>query len=62
MLTDPPRLARLLADQFVKNQIVYNNIDNKIKLKLEILPKYLQYLQLGAYHVGGVVCMWYIIN
>ena len=36
MLTDPPRLARLLADQFVKNQIVYNNIDNKIKLKLEV--------------------------
>ena len=29
----PPRLARLLADQFVKNQIVYNIIDNKIKLK-----------------------------
>ena len=35
MLTDPPRLARLLADQFVKNQIVYDIIDNKIKLKLK---------------------------
>ena len=35
MSTDPPRLARLLADQFVKNQIVYNIIDNKIKLKLK---------------------------
>ena len=35
MLTDPPRLARLLADKFVKNQIVYDIIDNKIKLKLK---------------------------
>ena len=26
MLTDLARLARLLADQFVKNQIVYNII------------------------------------
>ena len=36
MLTDPPRLARLLADQSVKNQIVNNIIDNKIKLKLKL--------------------------
>ena len=36
MLTDPPRLARLLADQFVKIQIVFNIIDNKIKLKLKL--------------------------
>ena len=34
MLTDPPRLARQLADQFIKNQIIYNIIDNKIKLKV----------------------------
>ena len=34
MLTDPPQLARLLADQSVKNQIVNNIIDNIIKLKL----------------------------
>ena len=36
MLTDSPRLARLLADQSVKNQIVNNIIDNIIKLKLKL--------------------------
>ena len=36
MLTDLARLARLLADQFVKTQIVYNIINNKIKLKLKL--------------------------
>ena len=39
MLTDPPRLAILLADQSVKNQIVNNIIDNKIKLKLKLVLK-----------------------
>ena len=42
MLTDLPRLARLLADQFVKNEIVYNIIDNKIKLKVEVLANKIQ--------------------
>ena len=35
MLTYRPRLARLLADQSVKNQIVNNIIDNIIKFKVQ---------------------------
>ena len=35
MLTDPPRLARLIADQSVKNQTVNNIVDNIIKLKVK---------------------------
>ena len=40
MLTDSPRLARLLADQSVKNQIVNNiidNINNKVEVEVEVV-------------------------